>query len=289
MIWLWFALAAAATGAAFTLVQKHFVHTSDHVDDLHTAQAFQIACALFFAVIALIGGVSLVVRFPLSNLLILSLSYGLGSLTMFAAIKRLPASVATILLATNVVWVAILSWIFLGESITLLKLCALVAISAAVLLVTYKPEKGKRFDLSSGVLYALVSGFCFGAGIVNDAAILQSHNLDVRSFLVAGFLFPGLFLILVGGKRTLGLGRVLRRRDFQKNLLITTLAYSLSALFFYLAIQRGPVVPIGIVNQTQVAMIAAGGILFFHERERLKQRIFGLLCAVIGVILAGLS
>jgi len=60
-----------------------------------------------------------------------------GSIFFVLAINKLPASVATVLAATYVIVVIILSWLFLKESFDAIKILGIVFTFAGVLLLTY--------------------------------------------------------------------------------------------------------------------------------------------------------
>jgi len=62
----------------------------------------------------------------------------LGSILFVLAINKLPASVATVLAATYVVVVIILSWLFLKEGFDAIKILGIIFTFAGILLLTYR-------------------------------------------------------------------------------------------------------------------------------------------------------
>lgn len=61
-----------------------------------------------------------------------------GSILFVLAINKLPASVATVLAATYVAVVIVLSWLFLKESFDAIKIVGIILTFAGALLLTYR-------------------------------------------------------------------------------------------------------------------------------------------------------
>lgn len=161
MTWFFLALMAAATSAVFSLIQRRFSRDQAHFDDVVTAQSFQFASALLFFGCAFLLGLPLLPKIPILNILILGIGYGIGSLAMFASLKRLPANVAVILQSTSVIWTAVFATLFLRQQFTALTGAALLCIVAAVALVSYTPQRGHMIENRAGTKYGLLSGLFF--------------------------------------------------------------------------------------------------------------------------------
>lgn len=187
MNWFFLALASAVTAACFTLIQRRFSLAARDVDEMHTSQAFQLAIGVVFIAIALATGKSILTDIRPLNALILAVSYGLGMLMIFAALKRLAAGSYAVLFATTAVWTALLSRLFLGDPVTALKAGAILAILIAVALVSYEKRLKRLFRFDRGVILA-IGGVLF----------LGERESLIAKFAGVAFATAGLVLAAIG-------------------------------------------------------------------------------------------
>jgi drug/metabolite transporter (DMT)-like permease len=126
------------------------------------------------------------------------LSFFLYQILTFSALRRIPASMNAILVATNVIFIVILAGIFLKERIGLIKAVAILIAGAGVLLVVFNTGFELRgrvdlvgcfFSLGAAISFALYS--VFGKGVLekNDPVIVVTLALLSGGVLLTALAF----------------------------------------------------------------------------------------------------
>ncbi len=254
----------------------------DEQSDAHAYSiAFQILGAVVVAVFSVFRGFEMppITQYPI-NYFLLAVLYGLGTLFLFKALKSLEASELTIITSVRSV-VTIVSAVFLlGEVFDFNKTIGTTLILLSAYLVS-KESIGVKFN--KGVLYALGMALFYGLGITNDAFLLK--QAEVFSYLVIGFLFPGLFLIAVKPTALLRLNQFLKPRVFLKMLLLV-IVYAAAAACFYLALEQGAnasqATPILQATVITTVILAA---IFLKERDHLFKKFICAVLVTIGILL----
>ncbi len=280
MTWLYLTLFSVITSAISnilrTVVMKH-----DKSDPYASVVVFQFMGFFIILSISFLNGFTLppIQVYPL-HFLAQAVLWGLSSLFLFKASKLLEASEITILSTTSSMATIITAVIFLGEVFNLQRVFGTLIIIVAVLIVTVK--RGV-FAVHKGFWYAVLSSVCAGLAVTNDTFLL--NFVDVYSFLVVGWLSPGLFLIVVNPKV---IKRIPAFFNFQKikKLLLMTVFYATGGVAFYMAISSGgqasQVSPIG---QSSIILTILLATVFLKEKSHLFKKIISAVLVTIGVIL----
>ena len=143
----------------------------------------QVACMRFLlgaatvAVLAASGMIKLQAHYPWALLLRGTLGGG-GVLLYFVAISHLPVGVATLLNNSSPLFVAMFSWLFLGEPLSWRTLFALVITSAGVVMVVFgnAPSVGGPALSLKWVLMGLGSAVFAGGAVTTMRAMRQREG-----------------------------------------------------------------------------------------------------------------
>jgi drug/metabolite transporter (DMT)-like permease len=134
------------------------------------------------------------------------LCFFLYQILTFSALKRIPASMNAILVATNVIFIMILAGLFLKERIGIVRIFAILLAGAGVVFVVFNAGfklKGQvdiigcAFSIGAAISFALYS--VFGKGVLekNDPLIV------VTLALLSGGVLLSLLALMTGSARTL--------------------------------------------------------------------------------------
>jgi len=228
-------------------------------------------------------------------LLLAGLVMQLGGNMMFQLALGLGGLALTVplMFAALIITGAWMGQLVLGEGISYRSGTAMaVLIAAIVLLSTGADDAAKSMTASASswtvvgaVLAAFVAGCSFGANGVVIRRML-SHDLSLSATLVL------LSSVGVVGLGAVGLWRLGPERIAQTTMVEwqgMLLAGVMNAAAFFsvsAAFKRIPVVRVNLVNASQAALAAVGGVLFFEERATFGI-IAGTLLTVVGLTLMG--
>ncbi len=210
------------------------------------------------------------------------LSIGLNSLCYFSAIQKIGISLSVVLLYTYPVFLMILSLFFLKEPLTGIKVFALIACIAGVILLVMHGGMGSGSVGRTGILYGLGAGF-FSAlySLFGKKALVRYQPAAV---LFYALLFGSLFFLswgLFAGKIQV---RFTSRTWFW--LAVLGIGPSLMGYFLYtMGLQYLEASRAGVVATVEVLAAVLGAYLFFDERFSLRQALGGafVLSGAIGI------
>ena len=280
MNWLSFAI-ISVLGAAISNVLRRVVMKGDKSDALASTILFQFLGFAMILIFTLFHGFVLppLSTYPL-NFIAEGVLWGLSSLFIFKAAKTLEASEITIIATISTVVTIATAVFFLHEGFNIFRLIGVILILMSVVLVSF--QKGKM-HFNKGVLYILGYCICAGIAVTNDTFLLQKS--EVYSFLVIGWLSPGLFLILISPQSIKKLGYFFHGERF-KNIFLMTLFYCAGGVAFYLALATGGLASqVSPIEQTSTILTVIIAALFLNERDHLGKKCIAAVLVMIGVLL----
>ncbi len=202
------------------------------------------------------------------------LSIGLNSFCYFSAIQKIGISLAVVLLYTYPVFLMVLSALFLKEPLTKVKVFALTASLAGVILLVMHNGMWTNHLNRTGVLYGLGAGF-FSAlySFFGKKALARYQPATV---LFYALLFGSLFFLLWGMATGSLQTRFTPRTWFWLFVLAT--GPGLTGYFLYtMGLQHVEASRAGVVATVEVLAAVLGAYLFFDERLSLRQAAGGAL------------
>jgi drug/metabolite transporter (DMT)-like permease len=160
--------------------------------------------------LAATGRLSAIVRLPardlFESLALGALGFALYQVLTFSALSRIPASINAVLVATNVVLIAPLAAVFLGERIRWQGAVAIACAFGGVVLVTFNQGMAAGPGISLvGCLFSLLAALCFALYTVIGKKVVQRNDpLIVTALaLFAGAVLLGAFTGATVGFRSL--------------------------------------------------------------------------------------
>jgi uncharacterized membrane protein len=261
MNWLIYALISPLLGAISVFMDKYLVER----------ETSPLALPTYAGIVSLIYGVILwaIAGFPLLTPLDTALVVASGTLRLIGAVyyfivlQKAEGSTIIVLFQAYSVFVLTLSFIFIGEVITLVQLAGFVVILAAAVAANYQPDEGE-FDakqligmLIIDLLFA-ASAVVFKLAVAGDSVFeligYESIGTSVGALLV-WIAIPAIrreFLVSIKTIRPIAVGIIVAKE---------LLAY-MSKLLSFVAMSLGPVALVAVVGSTQAFYgILAGWLL----------------------------
>jgi drug/metabolite transporter (DMT)-like permease len=216
----------------------------------------------------------------------ISMSFVLGVLGFFvyqiltfSALSRIPASINAVLISNNVVFIAILSAIFLKEKIKLMTIFGIILAAAGVLLVTFN----RGFSLGStgridflGISFSLLAALSTALYSVIGKKVLSSNDPLIITTLA---LFFGAVLQVILTVFTVGFAEVVMA-GWQINLLTLFLGISMIGISYplwFVCLKRFPVSQISIYMYLTPVFGVILSLIILNERFSWLFWIGGLL------------
>ena len=293
---LWMLLAlTAALGWAFVVILDKFVIDSEIDDPMATGGLHAFFNSLSVLILAFyIGGFSFSPSLIISGFLVGGL-YVLANYFWFSGVGSEDISRFAPILSFDIVFISVLSFLFLGETLSLLAYAGILLTVAGCILISLEDPVHSLMKVKSGwgLLAAIASAFAYSVREVIFKHV--SSGLDIWSLLfyfgLAGMAFSG--PLILKSRNTL-----MRNFEGLELMVISGLVSGISQSVFFLAVSLGSVVIVSTITKTRFLMIffAATVISKFHpeimheslNKKLLIQKLTATLMILIGVIIASL-
>ncbi|PLX34696.1 MAG: hypothetical protein C0604_01135 [Clostridiales bacterium] len=200
----------------------------------------------------------------------------------FRSIEVNPLSLAVILMYTAPVFAAVTARFVYGELLTPGKIMALFfCLVGCFLTVTGgRPVMGD-LDLS-GILFGLLSGFCYAMFPIISKSIPQGNNPYTLTFY--SMLFGSIFFLPVAYFNDAMIFTVSSGKIFYLALLVTV-STALPYIFYYTGMGKGiEASKAGVVSTIEVAVAVVVSVVFFRETVDLIQLI-GILMVFVSIFM----
>ena len=250
-------------------------------DSLSYAFVWHITSSIFLLPIFLIEFKFPEQHFAWFLIIISSVLWATVAYTGFKAYSLLDVSIKTPIGKSKILFVLLLSVIFLKETLTLEKVLGTTLIFCGIIFLTYK--KGKQFGnlRDQGVQLTLLSSFLMSIVLLIDKYATNFFNPGMYSFLV--FFLPAIIIFPFIIKRKTELKSILTNR-FKA----TVLTVLLGTTYYYLLLRAfkfeevSVVIPI-IEMSTLIAVF--GGIKYLKEGTEIAKKIIAAIIIILGAIL----
>lgn len=224
----------------------------------------------------------IVVYIGISSLLVLAV----GDTLYFIGLRSAGVATTVPIAYSYSIFVAIISTVFLRESLTAPILLGTVAVVLGVWLVASRAgnDAKKQKIQKLGVLAALGTSLCWACGLTLFKVVLGKTDPFVLSFVRMLFLLPtlGLFTLLSSGTRS-------SFRNITRSSIFTVFLGGLIALgvgdtFLYIGLEIAKASVVAPLSSTTPLFAAFIAILFLNERVS-KRVVVGTLLVTVGAIL----
>lgn len=282
MGWFILTIISALTGSLTRILQKILLKNKDS-DTFAFGFVFQITVSVIFLLYTFF---TKTLEFPnLSglgfNIFIMTLFYCLGNILTFKAFKVAEASEVAVIFASNTVWSVVAALVILGEKLTIKNIFGIILVVLGVVAINISKSSWK---INKGHLYAILGALLFGIAFTNDAYIIDRYK-SISSYMIIAFSFPALATIAIQPKSMINIPQYTNRKIFSK-LLICATFYAFSALTIFAAYKAGgPASIISPIQQTSIIFTVILSYLFLKEKDRLINKLAGMLLTFLGVLL----
>jgi drug/metabolite transporter (DMT)-like permease len=186
-------------------------------------------------------------------------------------------SISTILTRTRLIWVPVIGFFLLNESLKLSDYAGILVIFIGVTTIMAP----RKLFVDKGALYANISTFFIAFNVVLLKLTVPFASIAVINTCQA---FAGVILYPIFMKNTSGRIKTLTKT----NLPLKTFAafISIAQLFIFVyALQFGEASKINAVYQGMLVFSVLAGIIFLHERKDIGKKLIGAAITIIGVII----
>ena len=288
MDWFYLSLISAIFSAAAAIFQKRILFEMEALDFSLLLSFFSMILSIPFLVNVNYGSLSVI------NLAVLFLKSVLGCLAFLSvmlAIKNLEISKALPLLALTPGFVAIFAFIFIGDALSIIQVCAIVLLLAGTYLL--EARKGdkifdpfKVFIRSRNHRYVIYALFLFTVTSILDRLLLHRYNLPPNAFIGFQHIFFAInfyAIFLISGRNISPLIKTSTKPIWFLILVISllTLTYRYTEI---LSVKLAPVALVISVKRISVFFaVIIGGRIFKEEKLLLKATATALI--ILGAIL----
>jgi len=213
-------------------------------------------------------------------LIIYGFFWAVASYTSFKAFSYLETSVVVPISRIRIFFVLVLSFLLLGESLSVEKIVGTIILFAGLVVLTYKKSDKKHKDYKKGVYYAFLSAIFISFSYISSKFLVNFANPSELAFI--SYLIPAILLFpFVKGR-----GFVLKEFYDMHLWRMVVLAFFSATYFYFLLVAFNYAEASIILPVTELSSLFAviGGIVLLKERTNLVKKIIATLIVVCGVI-----
>lgn len=278
--WLLIAVGAGLASNLANFTTRYLI--KDDKDSASFSLSLEIFRVLIFGILAIFD---FYINWSFKTVILLLLLGFIEPLAIYTFMKmheHTHLSVSSIISRSRMIWVAIIAYLFLGESLKLLDYIGIIVLFLG-LSITVAPHK---FFVDNGIKISLVTSLIAAIVVVLIKAVSSDVSLPV---LIVWMSLPSIFIIPLFMKN-----QKTRIKTFIQNKLNLKILFNIFNFFaFYgytLAIKYGSVSIVTAIYHGMIIFAVLAGIFFLKEREDMTKKIVGSIITILGIfLLAGLS
>lgn len=281
-MWIIYALASAVFAGIMSVLAKIGIKDTD--SNLATALRTIVVVIFAWLVVFVVGSQTEIANISVRSFVFLILS-GLATggswMFYFKALQIGDVNKVVPIDKSSTVLTMLLSMIFLGEGITLLKVCAMVLIGTGTYLMIERKDavnaaKGYKW-LIYAVLSAVFASLTAILGKVGIEGVESNLGTAIRTVVV---LIMAWLIVFWQGKQ-----KEIKNIDKRSWIFIglSGLATGLSWMCYYRALQEGPASIVVPIDKLSILVTVAFGYFVLHEKLK-KQSVIGLVMIVVGTL-----
>lgn len=211
-------------------------------------------------------------------MLAMFLLYALGHYLYANTLKQVEASIFSTLLNTSTVWVVLMGYLVLNETLEVTDVLGTMLILLSVFVVM---ERKKRiYHLDKSIYMGLLTGFIFGVAL--SMWVYIGKHSDLLSWTFISFMGTP-FIFLITNPKIARKARHYLRSKLLISMLILGVVWAVDNLASLAAFQRGNVSIVAPLLQASTILSVIVAIIFLHERSRIKSKIVASLICFVGV------
>ncbi|MDR0490405.1 MAG: EamA family transporter [Oscillospiraceae bacterium] len=282
-MWLFYALASALFAGIMSILAKVGIKRTD--TNLATALRTIVVVIFAWLMVFIVGSHSSIPQIDKRSLIFLVLSgFATGGswLCYFKALQTGDVNKVVPVDKSSTVLTMLLSFIFLGEAATPVKVCAMALIGlGAYLMIERKRNASTIVKGYKWLIYAILSAIFASLtailGKIGITGVESNLGTAIRTVVV---LIMAWLIVLAQGKH-----RELKRIDKRSwaFICLSGLATGLSWLCYYRALQEGPASVVVPIDKLSILVTVTFGYFVLHEKLKRKSAV-GLFLLVAGTL-----
>lgn len=282
-MWVLYALASAVFAGLVSILAKIGIKRTDST--LATALRTIVVIIFAWTMVFIVGSHKTLVDINLKNVIFLVLS-GLATggswLCYFKALQIGDVNKVVPVDKSSTVLTMLLSMIFLGEAITIIKIAAMFLIGIGTyLMIERKETETQDVKGYSWLIYAIFSAVFASLtailGKIGISGVESNLGTAIRTIVVLIMAW----LIVFGQKKHKEIGQIDKKSWIFLG--FSGLATGLSWLFYYRALQEGPASIVVPIDKLSILITVAFGYFVLHEKLK-RQSTIGLIMIVTGTL-----
>lgn len=277
----WFIL-SVLTGLAsngFNFLNRFLLRNGD--DATAYAWYLELIRVLIFGTLAIFDWHLVITPYSLFLFILLGLTEFIGTYWYMKMHAYSDLSISSILSRTRMIWVPIIAFFLINETLDLLDYIGILIIFLGISL-TMAP---KKLMVDKGAIYANLSAFIVAINIIITKMLLPYGSNGV---ILVALALPSVILFPLFMKNEKARITTL----FKTNILLKTFSIGLSIAAIYLfmlAIRVGDASKVNAVYQGMMIFAVLAGIIFLRERENIVKKLIGATITIVGVVLLSFS
>lgn len=273
--WIILSIFAGLTSNAFNFISRYLL--KDQEDVTAYAWFFEAVRFIFFSLVAIIDW-KLVLNFhSVIIFLLLGFTEWIAVYWYMKMHENSHLSISAILSRTRLIWVPIIAFFLVGESLKLPEYLG-IAILFIGLSIVVSP---KKLFVDKGATYANLSAFMIAFNIVLTKMALPYGSNSMINASIA--FIPAFFFPFLMHKRKERIQKVFKNRLSLK--LLALFVNIISVYLFTTALRFGDSGKVTAIYQGMLITSIIAGILFLKEREDIWKKLLGTIVTLVGVLL----
>lgn len=216
------------------------------------------------------------------------LCIGLYGRLSYAAIKRLPIAQFQTLNQSFNIFIIILGWLILGETLTLLQLggSAFIIASAVVVGFAAHVNDKKNKTQSGAVRLVIIAAAILSVGLIAEKAALG--HMDMGAYFIYGFGAQALTMLALAIPDIKKNTHHIRKNDVVNFFVMGAISAIAGFLYLYTVKVADNISLIVTLNSFALPLTAVASYWLLHERENTKELWIAIVLGVIGIIIMAL-
>lgn len=282
-MWILFAFGSAVFAGITAVLAKIGIENTDSY--LATALRMLVIVPFSWLMVLLVGSQQDILSLSVYNTIFLVLSgvaTGVSWICYFKALSIGDVNKVVPIDKSSVILTMLLAFIFLGESLSWLKILCLILIGLGTLLMIEPKEEAKKGTKKTFLVYAVLSAFFASVtsilGKVGISGVEANLGTAIRNIVV---LLMAWLLVFYLGKQ-----KEIPEVSRKSGIFITLSGFStgFSWLCYYRALQEGPASIVVPIDKLSVVVSVLFAYIVFHEKLSARA-LCGLVILVAGTLL----
>lgn len=278
-LWILLAIASGIASNLFNFSSRHYLKEGeDSTPFAWLLEVFRVAISLLFLpfnFFLILNTQSLIAFFLLGISEVCSI-YFIMKMHSYSHL-----SISTIISRTRLIWVAALSYLVFGETLTLIQFLAIMVLLLGISIVS----SPKKVTADKGVIYAYLSAF-FAAMVAITIKSASSYTFLPGIVVIMG-IFPIIIFPLLMKNSIKRISTATKTLSFSAVFPFTT--NILSIYGYAWALSLGPASIVAALYQGMMIIAVIGGIVFLNEKQDIGKKIIGSTLALGAILLLTLN